>query len=637
MRQNRSYANIEAMRITIVALMAAMSAAGQGPVRLRVDATDAPRRLFHVQMTMAAKPGPLTLLYPQWIPGEHSPTGPITNMVGLKVQGGGKTIAWKRDSANMFAFHIDVPPDVTSLDVAFDFISPPEAGGFTSAAATTTELAVLNWNQVLLYPEGSQPDDLQYQASLRVPNGWRYGTALPIAKESGNEIDFQPAPLTTLIDSPVQAGKHYRTIDLGTVGDLGAIDTIPHFLHLAADSDRALEVSDEVIGKYRNLVKEAGELFGSEHYRSYHFLFTLSNHVAHFGLEHHESSDDRDDERTLIDGDKLRNTADLLSHEFVHSWNGKFRRPRGLISGGHDGGYDTPMKGDLLWVYEGLTEYLGGVLAARCALWRPEDYRDKLAITAAQLDREAGREWRPLEDTAVAAQFLYDAGGDYSDYRRGIDFYPEGILIWLDVDVTIRQLSKGKKSLDDFCHVFHGGPGGTPALKPYDFADVVAALNGIQPYDWASFLNERVNTTSAHAPLGGIEHGGWKLAYNGDQSEFFSANEEGENLSYSLGLKVKEDGFVADIAMAGPAGKAGISPATRIVAINGRAFTTTILRETVSKAVTDTKPIELLIREGEYYKTYSVDYHGGEKFPHLVRVENTPDLLTEIIAPKVKK
>jgi predicted metalloprotease with PDZ domain len=619
------------MRIPIIALMAAMSVFGQGPVRLRVDATDAPRRLFHVQMTMPAKPGPLTLLYPQWIPGEHSPTGPIINLVGLKVQGGGQSIAWKRDSVNMFAFHIDVPAGVTALDVSFDFISPAEGGGFTSAAATTSELAVLNWNQVLLYPQGSQPDDLQYQATLRVPNGWRYGTALPIARESGNEIEFQPAPLTTVIDSPVSAGAHYRTIDLG------ADEGIAHFLHLAADSDRALEVTDEVIGEYRNLVKEAGALFGSHHYRDYHFLFTLSNHVAHFGLEHHESSDDRDDERTLIEPDKQRTMADLLSHEFVHSWNGKFRRPKGLISGDHDGGYDTPMKDDLLWVYEGLTEYLGGVLAARSGLWKPEDYRDKLAGTAAALDKEYGREWRPLEDTAVSAPFLYDAGNDYADYRRGVDFYPEGILIWLDADVTIRQLSKGTRSLDDFCRAFEGGPGGAPALKPYDMADVVAALNGVQPYDWAGFLHERLYSTGAHAPLGGIEHGGWKLEYDGEQSDFFADNNDGENLSFSLGLKVRDDGTIVDIVMAGPAGKAGISPATKIVAVDGRQFTTTILREAIGKAVTDKKPLELLIKNGEYYKTYSVDYHGGEKYPHLVRVESMPDLVTEIIAAKTKK
>ena len=618
------------MRLSIIALAAAMSAFGQAPVRLHVDASDATRRLFHVRMTMPAKPGPVTLLYPQWLPGEHGPTGPITNLVGLRIQSGQRTVAWKRDDVNMFAFHIDVPEGANSLDVTFDFISPPEGGGFTSTASATSELAVLNWNQLLLYPQGSQPDDLQYQADLRVPNGWRFGTALPMARESGNEIEFQPAPLTTLIDSPVSMGKHYRTIDLGSVNG------IAHFLHLAADSDRALEASPETIGEFKNLVQEAGALFGTQHYRDYHFLFTLSNHVAHFGLEHHESSDDREDERTVIEPDKLRAAGDLLPHEFVHSWNGKFRRPRGLVSGDRDGGYSTPMKGDLLWVYEGLTEYLGGVLAARSGLWRAEDYRDKLAYTAAFLDNEYGRRWRPLEDTAVSAPFLYDAGNDYADYRRAVDFYPEGILIWLDVDVTIRQLSQGAKSLDDFCRAFEGGPGGAPAMKPYDFEDVVTALNAVQAYDWAGFLKERLNSTSEHAPLGGIEHAGWKLKYDADPSDFFEGAEEGANLIYSIGLKVKDDGFISDISMAGPSGKAGISPATRIVAVNGRQFTTTILKEAIAAAVTNDKPIELLIRDGEYYKTYSVDYHGGEKYPHLARIEGTPDVLAGITAAKVK-
>jgi predicted metalloprotease with PDZ domain len=523
---------------------------------------------------------------------------------------------------------------VTSLDVAFDFISPPESGGFSSGSSATSELAVLNWNQVLLYPQGSQPDDLQYQATLRVPSGWRYGTALPIARESGNQIEFQPSSLTTLIDSPLSAGAHYRTIDLG------ADNGIAHYLNLAADSDRALEVSPEIVGEYRNLVKEAGALFGTRHYRDYHFLYTLSDHVAHFGLEHHESSDDRYDERTLIDPDSQMVSADLLSHEFVHSWNGKFRRPSGLLSGDHDGGYATPMKGDLLWVYEGLTEYLGEVLASRSALWTPEDYRERLAETAAALDNEFGRRWRPLEDTAIAAQILYDAGSDYADYRRGVDFYPEGVLIWLDADTTIRRLSKGKKSLDDFCRAFAGGPGGVPALKPYDLADVVAALNAVEPYDWAGFLKERLQSTSAHAPLGGIDRSGWKLVYDGDRSDFWKANEDAEkltDLTYSVGLKVKDDGTIADIAFAGPAGKAGISPSTKLIAVNSRQFSATELRDAIDRAVTDIAPIELLIKDGEYYKTYRVDYHGGQRYPHLVRDGNTPDLLTEIIAAKVKK
>jgi predicted metalloprotease with PDZ domain len=621
--------------VPLIAILFAAAVAHADPaaIQLRVDATDAPRRLFHVQMTVPAKPGPMTLMYPEWIPGEHGPTGPIVNLVGLKIQGGGKTIPWKRDSVNMYAFHLDTPAGVSSLEVTFDFISPPESGGFTSGSSTTTELAVMSWNQLLLYPEGSSADDLQIQASLRVPRGWRYGTALPIQKESGDEIEFQPASMTTLIDSPVSAGSHYRTIDLGSDG--GA----RHYLHLAADSDRALEAPAEVVEHYKQLVKETGALFGARHYRSYHFLYTLSDHVAHFGLEHHESSDDRLGERAVIDEDSRKTSAYLLPHEFVHSWNGKYRRPAGLTSGGKDGGYDTPMKGDLLWVYEGLTNYLGETLASRSGLWTPEQYREYLAITAADLDNQYGRTWRPLEDTAVAAQILYGAGSDYGNYRRSVDYYPEGTLIWLEADATIRQLSHGAKSLDDFCRSFHGGSSGAPAMKTYTFEDVVAGLNAVQKYDWAGFLNQKLHSTDAHAPLGGVQKSGWKLVYDGTRSDLWKTREEQEkiaNLSYSIGLVVKEEGDISDVTYGGPAQKAGVAPSTKIVAVNNRQFSLTLLREAVQKTATDAKPIELLIKNGEYYETHRIDYRGGERYPHLVRDESGPDILADIIKQHAK-
>jgi predicted metalloprotease with PDZ domain len=625
------------MRISAVALLALVSLPlhAQTPVKLKVDATDATRRLFHVQMSMPAKPGAMTLLYPEWIPGEHGPTGPIANLVGLKIQAGGKTVAWKRDSDNMYAFHLEVPNGATTLDVAFDFISPPESGGFTSGASTTTELAVLNWNQVLLYPKGSEPDAFQYQATLTVPNSWRYGTALPIQRESGNQIEFQPASLTTMVDSPVSAGAHYRTFELG--GEQGA----QHYLHVATDSDRALEASPELIGHFKNLVTEAGALFGAHHYRSYHFLYTLSDHVAHFGLEHHESSDDRTGERTLIDPDALRASGYLLPHEFVHSWNGKYRRPSGLISGGHDGGYDTPMQGDLLWVYEGLTNYLGEILTPRSGLWSPEDYRESLAETAAELDNKYGRTWRPLEDTAVAAQVLYEAGNDYQSLRRSVDYYPEGTLIWLEADVSIRQLSKGTKSLDDFCKLFHGGASGPAALKAYNFDDVVAALNAVQPNDWAAFLNQRVHSTEARAPLGGIERSGWKLTYDGVRSEFWKAREETHkvvDLTYSIGILINsEDGTISDVRYGGPAEKAGIAPSVKLIAVNTRQYTPTVLREAIAQTATNAKPLELLVKNGEFYQTFRINYEGGEKYPHLTRDTGTPDLLTSIISPAAKK
>jgi predicted metalloprotease with PDZ domain len=602
----------------------------QDSIRISVDATDAPRRLFHIQMTMPAKAGPMTLLYPEWIPGEHGPTGPIANLVGLKIQAGELAIPWKRDSVNMYTFHVDVPAGVAALDVNFDFISPPDTGGFSSGSSATTQLAVLNWNQFLLYPQGTPPDKLQFQATLRVPNSWRYGTALRIKRESGNQIEFEPASLTTLVDSPVSTGAHYRTIELGV--DNG----ISHYLHLATDSDRATEILPETIAQYKNLVAETGALFGSRHYRSYHFLFTLSDHVAHFGLEHHESSDDRLGERTLIDDGPRKTAASLLPHEFVHSWNGKYRRPSGLATGG----FDTPMKGDLLWVYEGLTNYLGEILAPRSGLWSPEDYRESLAETAASLDTESGRTWRPLEDTAIAAQVLYGTGEDYAEYRRSVDYYPEGTLIWLEADVLIRRLSNGAKSLNDFCRAFHGGPGGAPALKTYTFEDVVAGLQSVQPYDWAEFLNTRLHSTGPHAPLGGVENGGWKLIYNGVRSEFWKATEEERkliDLAYSIGLKVKEDGTIVDVALGRPAQKAGIAPASKLIAVNNRQFKATILREAVQKTATSTEPLELLTKVGEFYEVHRIDYHSGERYPHLERDTAKPDLLSTIIAPLVKR
>jgi predicted metalloprotease with PDZ domain len=624
------------MRISAIALLALVSLPllAQTPVKLKVDATDAPRRLFHVQMSMPAKPGAMTLLYPEWIPGEHGPSGPIANLVGLKIQAGGKSVPWKRDSDNMYAFHLDVPNGAATLDVAFDFISPPETGGYTSGSSTTTELAVLNWNQLLLYPQGSEPDAFQYQATLIVPASWRYGTALPIKRESGNRIEFQPASLTTMVDSPVSAGAHYRTFELGA--DRGAA----HYLHVAADSDRALEASPELIGHFRNLVTEAGVLFGAHHYRGYHFLYTLSDHVAHFGLEHHESSDDRAGERTLIDPDALRASGSLLPHEFVHSWNGKYRRPSGLISGGHDGGYDTPMQGDLLWVYEGLTNYLGEILTPRSGLWSPEDYRESLAETAAELDNKYGRTWRPLEDTAIAAQVLYEAGNDYQSLRRSVDYYAEGTLIWLEADVAIRQLSRGAKSLDDFCKLFYGGPSGPPALKPYNFDDVVAALNTVQPNDWAGFLNQRLRSTSARAPLGGIERSGWKLTYDGVRSDFWKAREETRkivDLTYSIGILLNEDATITDVRYGGPAQQAGIAPSVKVIAVNTRQYTATVLREAIAQTATGAKLIELLVKDGEFYRTFRIDYEGGEKYPHLTRDAATPDLLTAVIAPAAKK
>jgi predicted metalloprotease with PDZ domain len=613
-------------RLIVPLFTAALASSQSAPIQIHVDATDAPRRLLHATLQFPVKPGPTSLLYPKWIPGEHGPTGPIEDLAGIKITANGKPLPWRRDDVNIYEFHIDVPPGVSTLDVALDFISPPDAGGFSSGSSTTSQLALLSWNQFLLYPKDVPADRLEYKATLKVPSGWRYGTALPIDRESGNEISFKPSSLTTLIDSPVQTGANFKTVDLSPGGP------VRHYLHIAADSERATRITDDEVKHYRNLVEEANTLFGAHHYRDYHFLLTLSDHVAHFGLEHHESSDDRIDEDSLVDDDMRKVTSGLLPHEFVHSWNGKFRRPAGLATPD----YDAPMKGDLLWVYEGLTEYLGEILTPRSGLSTAQEFLDTLARDAAALDREAGRAWRPLADTAVAAQVLYNARSDYADFRRGTDFYEEGTLIWLDVDTTLRTLSKGRKSIEDFCRAFEGPPGTEPEVKPYTFDDVVRALNSVQPFDWASFLNQRLESTSTHAPLNGIVNGGYNLVYTDQPSDLWKTREETRktiDASYSLGLAARESGDIIDVHLNTPAYQAGVPPAAKIVAVNGRQFSLAVLHHAIEDSAKSTTPITLLIKDGEYYKTVSLDYHGGEKYPHLVRDKSKPDLISDIIRP----
>jgi predicted metalloprotease with PDZ domain len=593
------------------------------PVELAVDASDAARRLLHARMTIPVSPGMLRLAYPKWIPGEHGPTGPITDVVGLKITAGGRTLEWRRDPVDLYVVTVEVPGDVTTIGVSFDLVSPPEAGGFSSGSSMTSQLAVLNWNQVLMYPAGTPSDQIDYKATLKVPQGWKYGTALPIARETGDTVEFQPASLTTLVDSPVLTGRNFRTIDLSPGS------TPAHYLHLAADSPDALDAPDDRIAKLRNLVRETGALYNSRHYRSYHFLMTLSDHVAHFGLEHHESSDDRVAERTLVDNDLWLKSGSLLPHEMTHSWNGKFRRPAGLATPD----YGTPMQGDLLWVYEGLTEYLAGVLAERSGLWTAEEWRQQIARTAAQMDDTPGRAWRPVADTATSAQLLYESRADRSNYRRGTDFYPEGALIWLEADTVIRRESRGQRSLDTFIRNFYGGPGGKPELEPYTAADLYAALQAVQPYDWPSFFRQRVYEISGRAPLGGITGAGWRLVYRDSPTAMEKSAEaagKAVDIRYSLGLELSEEGAIVDVVSGSPADRAGVTPGAKLLAVNGRQFTRDSIRAAIREAKANTAAIELLVKDGDFYKTFRADCHTGERYPDLERDASQPDLLSTI-------
>src|SRR6184192_1742005 len=596
-------------------------------VTISLDATEAPRKIFHAHLTIPASPGTLTLYYPKWIPGEHGPTGPIQDLAGLKFTANGQVLKWRRDLLDDWTIHVDVPAGATNVEATLDFISPAgHEGIYTGGASATDKMTVISWNTVLLYPAGWSSDQLTYDASLRLPRGWNFGTSLQVASKSESEIKFAPASLTMLVDSPIISGQYLKVVTLNQG------ENPPVEMDIAADTAAALEAPPEVWEHYKNLVAQAGALFGARHYRDYHFLFSLSDHVAHFGLEHHESNDSRSYERTLVD-DRLRLIeAGLLPHEYTHSWNGKYRRPADLTTPD----FEQPMQGDLLWVYEGLTEYLGKVLPARRGLWTPENFHESMAAVAAEMENQSGRRWRPLVDTATAVQFTYSSPRAWMNYRRRVDYYFEGLLLWMEADVIIRRQSQGKLSLDDFCHKFHGGQDTGPMVKTYTFDDIVNTLNEVTPYDWRGFLNERVNTIVTHAPLGGITNGGWKLVYNEKPNEEVKFNEQQRkfiNSSYSIGLMVSPEGAVLDVNPELPTAKAGLAPGMKIVGVNGRGWSADALHDAIAATKNATAPIELRVENGSFQENYKVAYRGGERYPHLERDATQPNLLDEIIKP----
>lgn len=608
----------------LIVLLSAVFSLAQNNIheQVVVDATDAPRNLLHSTVNLPAAPGPMTLVYPKWIPGNHRPTGPIQNVAGLHIKANGREVEWTRDLVDMWAFHIQVPAGTKELQVSFDTIT---WNGKSSLASS--KVLDLMWNQVVVYPQGATTDAVQIQASIRLPQGWKFGTALTPTQQHGDSAEFQPVSLTGLVDSPLIAGAYYRQVQLSEPGEQPA-----HVIDMVGESEESLQITDKDLASYKQLVAETGKLFGARHYRKYHFLWTLSNETAHHGLEHHESSDNGTPEDVFSDANVHNLEADLLPHEFVHSWNGKYRRPAGLVTPN----YQEPMKGDLLWVYEGMTDYWGNILAARTGLRSPEQFRENLAYTAAMLDHRAGRTWRPLQDTATSVQLLYGSAPQWVNWRRAADYYPEGYLIWLEVDSIIRRQSNGQKSLNDFCRNFYGGQSGPPAVVPYKFEDIVAALNQVAAYDWTKLLRDRLDSKAAHAPLGGIENDGWKLVYTGQKNATMEAAEKTRNmldLSFSVGMIVTKEGDVRDVIPGMPAYAAGLAPGMKIIAVNGRKWSKDVMRAALRSGTHGQQALAILAENAEYYSTYQVDYHGGERYPHLVRNDGQPDLLDENIKP----
>ena len=610
------------------ALLLLASALAHGTdLTVRVDARQVTSKRLHTELTLAVKSGPLTLVFPKWIPGEHGPTGPLDTIIGLVIRANGEALAWRRDPLDMYAVSVTVPAGATRLDIALDTGLATEAGKFSTGPTSSDQVAVLPWNEVVLLPKGHDAGTISTAASVLAPPGWQLNCALELRGQSDGSVALEPASLARLIDSPLQIGRYGKRFELPGSEPL---PQLRHTLAIVADSEAALKAPEDFAAGYGRLVAQAGALFGTRMYRHYTWLLTLSDHVAHFGLEHHESSDDRTLENSLSEAPFREGVAELLAHEYVHSWNGKYRRPAGLLSPD----YQKPMDGSLLWVYEGMTQFWGTVLPVRAGLVTPESYREMLASLAGYFELETGNRWRPLADTAVEAQVLYNAPDAWESARRGTDFYEASEFLWLNVDAQLRAKSAGHASLDDFVKRFYAGAGGQPALRPYVEGDVYAALAAVAPGDWRALVRRHLDALGPATLMSGLESAGWRLTYTAEKNSYVETQQKRRKAidrMWSIGLTTDDKGAIMDTAEDRAAARAGAGPGMTVVAVNGRRYNAEVLDAAIAAAHDSHRDIELLVENGDYYRTLRVAYFDGARFPHLTRLEGQPDRLAQVL------
>ena len=595
-----------------------------GTISLQVDASDVERRIQRVHERIPVRPGPLVLWYPKWIPGHHSPTGPINQFAGLVVHASGVRIAWTRDDVDMYAFHLDVPAGVDAIDVEFQYLSPTASD--QGRVAMTPDMLDLQWHRVLLYPAGYDTSRIRIEPTLTVPGGWQAASALQLVARDGDMLHYAPVSVTTLVDSPVYAGRNYRRIALDAEAKQ------PVFLDAFADSPEQLEISPKALDAHRALVRQADRVFGPRPFAHYDFLLALSDSFSRIGLEHRQSSENGTPPDYLL-GDAPFGNNTLLSHEYAHAWNGKSRRPSMLWTPN----YNVPMRNELLWLYEGQTEYWSIVLAARAGLLTSQQARETLADLAATQAQRRGHDWRSLQDTMYEGIVEFnDAPQAWESWQRAYDFYSEGALLWLDVDTRIRALSNGRRSLDDFARAFFGGAKDAETISTYGFDDIVAALEAVQPGGWRDYLRARLDGDKPL--LDGIERGGWKLGYDATPN-LAVADAEGadeyDDFRYSLGLKIARDGgTIGEVVWDSPAFKAGLARDVVVVAVNGEAYDAKRLSRAIVDAQSSSRPVELLLRQGERYRTAKIDYRDGLRAPHIERIAGRPDFLGDILSAR---
>ncbi|MCD9088525.1 peptidase M61 [Stenotrophomonas sp. SY1] len=605
--------------------VAISEAAYPGTILLDVDATDLGQRVFKVRQTVPVRGGLQRFHYPAWLPGSHSPTGQIEKLAGLVITANGQRLEWMRDPLDVYTFNVQVPEGATELRMEYQFLSPTDSA--QGRTVMTPNMLNLQWNAMVLYPAGHAAHAITYQASARYPQGWEAASALTVARRDGDTVHYAPTNLEILVDSPVFAGRYHRMFDLAPSG------TRPVRLNVFADRAKDLEAKPEHVQQHRALVTQARKLFGAEHYDHYDFLFAVTNQLGGIGLEHQRSSENSEDRDYFSGWDAKVGSSDLLGHEYTHSWDGKYRRPADLATLN----YNVPMQGSLLWVYEGQTQYWGNVLTARSGIRPLDASRDALALVAATYaDNRPGLEWRSLGDTTNDPVIARRKPKPYRGYQMSEDYYQGGQMLWLEADVRIRKLSGGRRSLDDFAKAFFGNNDGQwERPDTYTFEDVVATLEQVQPgADWSQFLRERLDRQAGLT--GGIEAAGWKLVYNDKPSAYYKAMMKGRGASfiYSLGMSLDSSGKVGEVRWDSAAFNAGIGSGMQVLAVNDLQYSAEELEEAVRAAKEGKQPIRLLVKQMDVYRTLSINYHGGLRYPVLERIQGSTDYLTPILSAK---
>ena len=617
-----------ALPAPLPAIPEARDVAYPGVITLDVDATNLAQHIFAVKETIpVAQAGPMTLFFPEWLPGNHGPVGPIAQLAGIEITANGQRVQWVRDTLHPFAYHVVVPAGATALDITLQHLSPTT--GNQGRITMTPEMLNIQWEKMLLYPAGHWSRNITVQPTVKFPAGWQFGTALEPETKAGDVQNFKPVNLEVLIDSPVFAGVHYRQIDLDPGG------RSPVRANIVADKADSLNATDEQIQILRNLVDQMDRLYGARHFDHYDFLIAMTDKLGGIGLEHHRSSENSVDPAFFTGWDTHLSDRDLLSHEMNHSWDGKWRRPADQ----YVPNFNSPLQNSLLWVYEGQTQYYGQVIAARSGLLSKQQAMDALAMTAATFDTRVGREWRAMQDTTNDPIISQRQPKGWLSWQRDEDYYSEGQLIWLDVDTTIREKTGGRKSLDDFARAFYGVRDGDYAPAPYTLEDVVAALNGVVANDWATFLRTRLDADGpeARAPLDGLARGGWRLAYSDKPTDYMKtlyAELKRNDFTYSLGFQTGEGNKIRSVQWNGLAFKSGLAAGMEIVAVNGQAASAERLTEAVTAAKDPSTPITLIVKDDEQYRTVAFAYHDGLRYPRLERIPGTPDRLGDILTPR---